>query len=61
MSKGTPSFGKKNIVLHLRCRRCGKHAYHKKKEKCAACGYPNPKIRKYNWQWKKTLTKERKK
>jgi len=44
MTKGTPSFGKHNKVIHTRCRRCGKYAYHKTKKKCSACGYPNSKL-----------------
>ncbi len=60
MSKGTPSFGKHNKITHIRCRRCGRHAYHIRKKRCAACGYPNPKLRSYNWSWK-GLKPERKK
>ncbi len=60
MSKGTPSFGKHNKITHIRCRRCGRHAYHIRKKRCAACGYPNPRLREYSWSWK-GLKKERKK
>jgi len=60
MSKGTPSFGKHNKVSHIVCRRCGKHAYHIRKKKCANCGFPNSTIRSYKWQEKKTLSKKRK-
>jgi large subunit ribosomal protein L37e len=49
MTKGTPSKmgGKKT---HTMCRRCGKHAYHVQKRKCAACGFgETAKIRGYNF------------
>ena len=52
MAKGTPSFGKHNKVVHIRCRRCGRHSYHKRLEKCSACGFPRPKMRKESWRWK---------
>ncbi len=51
MTKGTPSFGKKVGVKHIRCRRCGRVSFHVKKSKCAACGFgKTKKIRKFNWQ-----------
>lgn len=49
MSKGTPSKsgGKKT---HIRCRRCGRHAYHARRKVCAACGFGRSKrLRTYNW------------
>ncbi len=49
MTKGTPSKmgGKKT---HTMCRRCGKHAFHVQKRRCAACGFgETSKIRQYNW------------
>lgn len=51
MVKGTTSFGKKGKgKTHIRCRRCGKHAFHVRKKRCAACGYgESKKIRKYRW------------
>jgi len=61
MAKGTPSFGKHQKITHIRCRRCGKHTYHVQKKKCSSCGYPSSKLRKYNWAWKDTLKKNRKK
>ena len=61
MSKGTPSFGKRNKTTHLRCRRCGNHSYHKTKSKCAKCGYPDSKLNNFRWKWKNVLTKVRKK
>ncbi|MBT7938593.1 MAG: 50S ribosomal protein L37e, partial [Euryarchaeota archaeon] len=39
MSKGTPSMGKRQKTTHIRCRRCGRNAYHKQKSICASCGY----------------------
>ena len=49
MSKGTPSkFGGKKS--HIRCRRCGKHAYNVKEKVCGACGYgKSKKLRSYSW------------
>nr|MDO8135012.1 50S ribosomal protein L37e [Candidatus Njordarchaeum guaymaensis] len=59
MTKGTPSFGKMNKTLHIRCRRCGQRAYHIHKKRCAACGYGRSRrIRKYDWQTK-TLNDQR--
>jgi large subunit ribosomal protein L37e len=49
MGKGTPSKsgGKKT---HTMCRRCGKHAFHVQKRRCAACGFgQTSKMRQYNW------------
>ena len=49
MTKGTASKmgGKKT---HIACRRCGKHAFHVQKRKCAACGFgETKKMRQYNW------------
>ncbi len=54
MSKGTASFGKRNKSLHIRCRRCGRKSFHKKKRYCAACGFGRSKrLRRYSWQNKK--------
>ncbi|MGD8565588.1 MAG: 50S ribosomal protein L37e [Candidatus Bathyarchaeota archaeon] len=40
MGKGTPSFGKRaGKTVHIRCRRCGRRAYHVSKKRCSACGY----------------------
>mmetsp|Transcript_62190 Transcript_62190/g.98933 ORF Transcript_62190/g.98933 Transcript_62190/m.98933 type:complete len:147 (-) Transcript_62190:1209-1649(-) len=49
MTKGTWSKGKRNRKSHALCPRCGRRALHCKKKQCAACGFPNSKIRKYNW------------
>ncbi|RLE50212.1 MAG: 50S ribosomal protein L37e [Candidatus Methanomethylicota archaeon] len=55
MTKGTPSFGKRGRgKTHIRCRRCGRHAYHIRKKYCAACGFGRSKrIRRYSWANKK--------
>ncbi|MCD6513589.1 MAG: 50S ribosomal protein L37e [Candidatus Asgardarchaeia archaeon] len=54
MTKGTPSFGKMNKKTHIRCRRCGRRAYHVRKKRCAACGFgASKRIRRYSWQNKK--------
>ncbi|MEJ6562215.1 MAG: 50S ribosomal protein L37e [Euryarchaeota archaeon] len=50
MSKGTPSRGKRQKTAHIRCRRCGRSAYHKQKAVCASCGFgETSRIRKFNW------------
>lgn len=45
MTKGTPSFGKKNKRNHLLCPRCGRMAYHKQIKRCASCAFPEAKRR----------------
>ncbi|MFH0829886.1 MAG: 50S ribosomal protein L37e [Candidatus Aenigmatarchaeota archaeon] len=59
MSKGTPSFGKHNKVSHIRCRRCGRNAYHINKKTCASCGFPAARTRSFKWQWKGTVSRQR--
>ena len=50
---GTPSQGKKNKKIHVKCRRCGEASYHVKKKVCASCGFgKSAKRRKYAWQEK---------
>nr|CDJ95608.1 Ribosomal protein L37e domain containing protein [Haemonchus contortus] len=49
MTKGTQAFGKKHVKSHTLCRRCGKSSFHIQKKRCASCGYPDAKKRKYNW------------
>jgi len=50
MVKGTASFGQRNKPVHIRCRRCGRHSYHKQKKKCASCGFgESSRLRKYKW------------
>jgi large subunit ribosomal protein L37e len=59
MTKGTPSFGRKNKKLHIACRRCGRHSYHITKKVCSACGFGKSKrLKKLGWQWK-TINRER--
>ena len=49
MSKGTPSMGRRQKTTHIRCRRCGRNAYHKQKSVCASCGYgASSKMRGYS-------------
>jgi large subunit ribosomal protein L37e len=51
MAKGTPSFGKRAGVKHVRCRRCGRPSFNLSKGYCSACGYgKSSKIRSYGWQ-----------
>jgi len=58
MTKGTPSFGKKNKKTHIICRRCGKRAYHVRHKECSACGFGrSAKLKTYAWQRKKMLGK----
>ncbi|RWS13435.1 60S ribosomal protein L37-like protein [Dinothrombium tinctorium] len=52
MTKGTSSFGKRHNKTHTLCRRCGRSSYHIQKKRCASCGYPSRRIRKYNWSEK---------
>ncbi|KAL0234283.1 hypothetical protein PCE1_001320 [Barthelona sp. PCE] len=52
MTKGTASFGKRNSKSHTLCVRCGKRSYHIQKSRCASCGYPEAKMRSYNWALK---------
>ena len=53
MVKGTASMGKKHKVVHIRCRRCGRRAYHVQRKVCAACGYgASSRIKRYRWKVK---------
>lgn len=59
-SKGTAAFGKRQKKTHILCRRCGKKTYHVRKKECSSCGYgKSSKIRKYNWQNKKAISRKR--
>lgn len=51
MTKGTASLGKMGKrTVHIRCRRCGRHSYHKRKGYCAQCGFGRTrKLRNYTW------------
>ena len=61
MSKGTPSMVKRQKSTHIRCRRCGRHSYHKTKGVCAHCGYgATARIRKYRWSKRNRSMSERK-
>ena len=55
MGKGTPSMGKRSSKkTHIRCRRCGRNAYHIRKKICASCGFGDTaKQRSYNQPWGK--------
>jgi large subunit ribosomal protein L37e len=54
MTKGTTSKGKRNKLVHERCRRCGKNSYHLKQKTCSACGFGRgSKLRSYSWRNKK--------
>lgn len=64
MTKGTPSKGIKRRKgrLHIRCRRCGKPSYHKIKKVCSSCGFGrSSRLRRYSWQKKEKITKNKKK
>lgn len=53
MTKGTPSFGKKQKKTHIICRRCGRHSYHVRDKVCSACGFgKSSKLKAFSWQWK---------
>jgi len=60
MGKGTPSMGKRQgKVVHIKCRRCGRRAYHVRNKHCGACGYGEQKtMRHYSWM-RKTLQRVR--
>jgi large subunit ribosomal protein L37e len=54
MSKGTPSKGPRNKVVHARCRRCGKNSYHIRQKACSSCGFgKSSRLRSYAWINKK--------
>lgn len=59
MTKGTHSKGKRaKGTTHIRCRRCGKHSYHRRKKVCAACGYgKSSKMKRKNFHAKKANNK----
>jgi len=44
MTKGTASFGKRGRkTVHIKCRRCGKVSFHRRKGYCASCGFGRSK------------------
>jgi len=58
MPKGTSAKGRRHTKSHCLCARCGHRAFHTQKKLCGACGYPNPKMRKYNWAHKSLRRKK---
>ncbi|MGZ3733028.1 MAG: 50S ribosomal protein L37e [Parachlamydiaceae bacterium] len=60
MGKGTPSMGKRQgKTVHIKCRRCGRRAYHVRHKRCGACGFgETTTIRHYTWM-RKTLQRVR--
>jgi len=54
LGKGTASFGKRQgKTVHIKCRRCGRRAYHVRDKQCSACGYgASARIKRYSWQTK---------
>ncbi|PTD94052.1 50S ribosomal protein L37e [archaeon SCG-AAA382B04] len=46
MTKGTPSQGKSGKDTHIRCRRCGKRSFNRRKGYCASCGFGRSKKKK---------------
>jgi large subunit ribosomal protein L37e len=49
MTKGTPS-QRGGKIVHFRCRRCGKHTYHRQKRVCASCGFGDTAhLRTFSW------------
>ncbi|CAI0389979.1 unnamed protein product, partial [Linum tenue] len=51
-TKGTASFGKRRNKTHTLCIRCGRRSFHLQKSRCASCGFPAARLRKYNWSEK---------
>mmetsp|Transcript_48146 Transcript_48146/g.112595 ORF Transcript_48146/g.112595 Transcript_48146/m.112595 type:complete len:165 (+) Transcript_48146:66-560(+) len=50
---GTPAMGKRHKKTHMLCPRCGKRSFHVQKKRCAACAYPEQKMRGgYRWSIK---------
>ncbi|HXQ91736.1 MAG TPA: 50S ribosomal protein L37e [Nitrososphaerales archaeon] len=49
--RGTSSMGKMGRKkTHIRCRRCGHHAYHLRYKRCSSCGFgASTKMRQYSW------------
>lgn len=49
MGKGTPA-QRGGKIVHIRCRRCGRHSFHRQKNVCASCGFGvSPRRRSYSW------------
>ncbi|EER05350.1 60S ribosomal protein L37, putative [Perkinsus marinus ATCC 50983] len=51
-TKGTTSFGRRLTKSHGLCVRCGKRSFHTQQKHCASCGFPNRKMRSFNWSIK---------
>mmetsp|Transcript_19809 Transcript_19809/g.35333 ORF Transcript_19809/g.35333 Transcript_19809/m.35333 type:complete len:260 (-) Transcript_19809:178-957(-) len=52
-NEGTNAQGRMNNKKpHILCRRCGRRSLHHAKKRCSSCGYPDTKMRKYNWAYK---------
>ncbi|MCS7142675.1 MAG: 50S ribosomal protein L37e [Aigarchaeota archaeon] len=50
MTKGTPSMGKFHTPTHGRCRRCGRHSFNYRRDRCAHCGFGYTRTwRSYRW------------
>lgn len=47
--KGTQAMGKRHTKVHCECRRCGDKSYHIQNKRCSSCGFPDKKMRRYNW------------
>lgn len=52
MTKGTTSAGRRHKRNHVVCKRCGNRSYHIQKHACGSCGFPEARIRHYNWACK---------
>ena len=40
-------------TVHIKCRRCGRRAYHIRQKACSACGYgASARLRGYSWSTK---------
>jgi large subunit ribosomal protein L37e len=49
MGKGTPA-RRGGKIVHIRCRRCGRHSYHRQKSACSSCGFGvTARRRGYSW------------
>ncbi|TET71148.1 50S ribosomal protein L37e [Candidatus Bathyarchaeota archaeon] len=45
--------------VHIKCRRCGRRAYHIRQKTCSACGYGgSSRLRGYSWG-RKSLNRSR--
>ncbi|MGC2034122.1 MAG: 50S ribosomal protein L37e [Thermoplasmata archaeon] len=51
MGKGTPS-RRGGKIVHIRCRRCGRHSFHRQHEVCSSCGF-GATARRRGYEWAK--------